>query len=385
MNVFLDKMLLLLYCLPGLYFTNAAPASVCALWSALTISALSYALSEHTFCAFLRGIYLAAFCAVPEFVIFLPLIAYDFSFEGKYRGISTILSSGILLYHTVCGRLETLFSPYLNGFLPLYFVLLGCILAVLMRKKTASYARLHQKFYRLRDDDTELALLLEERNQSLLEKQNTEIYTATLRERNRIAREIHDNVGHMLTRAILMVGALKTVQKDSALQEPLSSLHDTLNQAMDSIRKSVHDLHDSSINLRESLETLIRDFTFCPVTLQYDISSPLPRDIKYSLISIVKESLVNISRHSNATQASITAIEHPGFYQFIIRDNGTTPSAQATRMDPEKASGFIPASGIGLTNIRSRVKAFGGHLSIHQNNGFHIYITIPKNKEEFQS
>jgi signal transduction histidine kinase len=42
-----------------------------------------------------------------------------------------------------------------------------------------------------------------------MEKQDYEIYLATLRERNRIAREIHDNVGHMLSRSILQIGALK--------------------------------------------------------------------------------------------------------------------------------------------------------------------------------
>ena len=44
--------------------------------------------------------------------------------------------------------------------------------------------------------------------------QDYEIYLATLKERNRIAREIHDNVGHMLTRSILQLGALSVINKD---------------------------------------------------------------------------------------------------------------------------------------------------------------------------
>lgn len=63
----------------------------------------------------------------------------------------------------------------------------------------------------MRDTDTELKLVMEQRNRELLEKQDNEIYLATLRERNRIAREIHDNVGHMLSRSILQVGALATI------------------------------------------------------------------------------------------------------------------------------------------------------------------------------
>ena len=111
------------------------------------------------------------------------------------------------------------------------------------------------------------------------------------------------------------------------------------------------------------------------------MQSILPRDVKYSLISIVKEALVNIARHSNATQASLTLIEHPGFYQFTLHDNGTKISGTACPA-PEisKTSAEIASSGIGLSNIRARVKAFGGHLNIDWKEGFRIYITIPKNQ-----
>ena len=67
---------------------------------------------------------------------------------------------------------------------------------------------------------------------------------ATLKERNRIAREIHDNVGHMLSRAILQMGALSTVYEEEPLHGQLLKVNDTLNLAMNNIRESVHDLHD---------------------------------------------------------------------------------------------------------------------------------------------
>ena len=115
--------------------------------------------------------------------------------------------------------------------------------------------------------------------------------------------------------------------------------------------------------------------------MQYDVQSALPSDIKYSLISIVKEALVNIARHSNATQASLTIIEHPGFYQFALHDNGTKiPELPCLAPDISKTSSELTSSGIGLSNIRARVKAFGGHLNINWKDGFRIYITIPKNQ-----
>ena len=59
---------------------------------------------------------------------------------------------------------------------------------------------------------------LQKKNKALQEKQNYEIYAATLRERNRIAREIHDNVGHLLSRTILLTGAAKTLNRDKNME-----------------------------------------------------------------------------------------------------------------------------------------------------------------------
>ena len=62
------------------------------------------------------------------------------------------------------------------------------------------------------------------KKQEPMEKQDYEIYLATLRERNRIAREIHDNVGHMLSRSILQMGALITIHKEEPLHGQLAGV-----------------------------------------------------------------------------------------------------------------------------------------------------------------
>ena len=83
-----------------------------------------------------------------------------------------------------------------------------------LKLKEEAYEELEQEYRKTRDDSKERNLLLQEKNRSLIEKQDYEIYTATLQERNRIAREIHDNVGHLLSRSILIVGAMKIVNED---------------------------------------------------------------------------------------------------------------------------------------------------------------------------
>ncbi|MFQ9152069.1 MAG: sensor histidine kinase [Blautia sp.] len=222
------------------------------------------------------------------------------------------------------------------------------------------YQALYQDFHQIRDDSEEHTLLLSEKNKALLEKQDYEIYAATLRERNRIAREIHDNVGHVLSRSILMTAACKTINKNDSLDPLLGNLEESLNGAMNSIRSSVHDLHDDAIDLEDAIKRLVKDFTFCPVNLTYDMSRHIPREVKYSLISITKEGLSNVMRHSNADSVNILLREHPALYQLCIEDNGTPengiPDIQ-TGSDSDKAK-ILPVV-CGLSNIRDRAKGAG--------------------------
>ena len=255
----------------------------------------------------------------------------------------------------------------------------GFILAFFLWSHTRQYEILTRNFRQSRDDSEEHALLLSEKNKALLEKQDYEIYAATLRERNRIAREIHDNVGHVLSRSILMTAACKTINKNEALDPLLGNLEESLNGAMNSIRSSVHDLHDDAVNLEDAIKGLVKDFTFCPVTLTYDMSRQVPREVKYSLISITKEGLSNVMRHSNADSVNILLREHPALYQLCIEDNGTLGSKiPDIQTDADSNKMETVSGGMGLSNIRDRVKALGGTVQITQEKGFRIFVTIPK-------
>ena len=238
-------------------------------------------------------------------------------------------------------------------------------LSALLKLRTLALSRSRRDYKDLTDNAKEISLHLEQKNKELLEKQDYEIQVATLNERNRIAREIHDSVGHLLSRSILQLGALKAVHRqEPELNAQLDTLKSTLSPAMDSIRKSVHDLHEESIDLRSQLETLCRGFTFCPISLQYDCGA-MPLELKYCLIAIVREALSNIMRHSNATAAQVSAVEFPGFYQMIVQDNGTRQAAG-------------DRAGIGLRNMEERLAAFHGNLTVSRKNGFRLFITIPK-------
>ena len=306
---------------------------------------------------------------IPDLLLFFPLLLYQ------------TLSAGLFPLAVVefpfWGLLAFRFHKF-PEFLCLAGIF-GFILAFFLWSHTRQYEILTRNFRQSRDDSEEHALLLSEKNKALLEKQVYEIYAATLRERNRIAREIHDNVGHVLSRSILMTAACKTINKNEALDPLLGNLEESLNGAMNSIRSSVHDLHDDAVNLEDAIKGLVKDFTFCPVTLTYDMSRQVPREVKYSLISITKEGLSNVMRHSNADSVNILLREHPALYQLCIEDNGTLGSKISDiQTDADSNKMETVSGGMGLSNIRDRVKALGGTVQITQEKGFRIFVTIPK-------
>lgn len=372
----MDYIVLLFYCLLALFQYPALPAFVAAFFLVVCISAFLYVYPSNKLCLILTASYSLLLFFLPEALLMLPLAFY--SCQMPSGGGEDFFAPEFLVPAILCG-LGALFQIHRHSglFLPFY-VFCGCLLSVVLFQKTAAYSRLLETYKKTRDDGTEIALLLEEKNKSLLDAQDAEIYAATLKERNRIAREIHDNVGHLLTRSILLVGALKTLHPENSLKAPLAQLDDTLNDAMTSIRESVHDLHDRSVDLSASLAALARDFLFCPVTLHYDMTSDVPAEVRYCFIAVAKEALSNISRHSNATGASVTVTEHPAFYQLSIWDNGSRFSSALRDVKDLNDFPAAPQKGIGLSNMKARVDLLHGTFRINTENGFHIFITIPK-------
>lgn len=357
MRYFQDTVLLLLYGLFAVQYTEINLVFVLGFLLSLILCCISFCVPFSEIRLVFCLLYLVSSWFILPFLFFLPVIIYMLLQE--HQPLPALC--GIFLYFYQIGTASWNHSPAL----PLLFGLFGFLLSYLLQNHTERYEKLDSEFRRTQDDSRERNLLLSEKNKNLQEKQNYEIYTATLKERNRIAREIHDNVGHVLSRSILLLGAVKAVNQETNLNPMLDNLDHSLNQAMDSIRSSVHDLHDESINLKEVIQSLVKDFTFCPVNLEYDLESGIPKEVKYCLISITKEALSNIMKHSNASQVHIIMREHPALYQLCIEDNGKNLSTSRS-------------SGIGLINMKDRVYALNGIFQITTQNGFRIFITLPK-------
>lgn len=346
-----DKVILFASCLVVYLFDPASGMEIAPVLIAVIISSLMFYYDGKRASLLLASLFIAACLPLPGLLFFLPLVGYDLFFR-PWQKIGFAALAPVFL-HWERSDVMMVMLVLLLGF------------AAILKRRTDAQLKLVAKFYELRDSSREMALVLKRQNKELMEKQDDRISLATLNERNRIAREIHDNVGHLLSSALLQMGALLAVTKDEKARQPLLTLKATLSEAMDSIRQSVHNLYDESVNLQAQLQELADKFTFCTLEFDYEIQSNPDKRLKYALISIVKEGLSNIVRHSDATWASVALREHPAFYQLVIRDNGRVKEVNME-------------SGIGLKNIESRVEAFHGIMRILSKDGFALFISIPK-------
>lgn len=303
----------------------------------------------------------------PEAILFIPTASYGLFrnyFQLQEEGSDThLLPLTFLIYIPLFYMILTFPSETKN--IEFFLLFLLTIFAFILEYQVHSYEVLNKKYIASYDGARERNLHLKAKNDALIAKQDYEISLATMKERNRIARDIHDNVGHLLTRSILITGALKTINQNEELSVPIDSLDETLNNAMTTIRKSVHDLHAGAINLQDAVQTLIDEFTFCDTSFNYQVTSELPGGICYSFISIIKEALTNTAKHSNATNVIIKIHEHPALYQLIIEDNGTNMTSKIS-------------DGIGLENMQERIRQLHGLFHIQTESGFRIFITVPK-------
>jgi len=349
-----DKIVIFIVCL-ALYVpnTNSFYMIVPVLIAVILSATVSY-FEDDRLAAAVFAAYLIACFYHPYLLFFIPLMAYDILFS-KFMGI------GLLSF------LPLIADPTQVLILSKWIIAAFMSAAYVLKNRTVALENMEKEYHTLRDNMKEISLQLERQNKELLDKQDYEINLATVTERNRIARDIHDNVGHLLSRSILQIGALLAVHKDEAMEESLRQLKDTLSEAMDSIRRSVHDLHEQSIDLRMEIQKLVNNFRFCSIKYTYDVQTNPEKSIKYCFIAVAKEALSNIIKHTNATEVSVIIREHPALYQLTIQDNGTQISSKNE-------------NGIGLKNIADRVAALGGNFNVSTNNGFRIFISVPKSK-----
>ncbi|MCI7067839.1 MAG: histidine kinase [Butyrivibrio crossotus] len=367
MGTYIDKAFFLFMGIWMLYFNISVPIDVAYILAGIIILFVSYYFDgrkNYMVMNIVYGIELLAAFIFAKGICFLPIMIYSTVYEF-YDTKKMYIPYGIAYLLAVIYYIKSDFVG--SGY---YVIFVGiCFLAAMMACKEYNVTEGRRRIKRLRDDSTEKNNLLAEKNKMLTINMNNEIRIATLSERNRIAREIHDNVGHTISRAILQLGAVMTVNRNEKVYDSLVPLKDSLDTAMNNIRESVHDLHKESFNMKNAAESILSELKDYEINFSYDMSEKADKDVKYAFITILKEAVTNIEKHCRGNCVKVIINELDEYYQMLIQDNGKTGKSM-----------FHPDAGIGISNMEERVKALKGIITFGTQDGFRIFISVPKKK-----
>jgi signal transduction histidine kinase len=296
------------------------------------------------------------------------LISGQNSLERKVRSIVSFAAFSLCMLSQAsrlsAGRLLLQISPAQIGSASIGFaIVLGLVFLFLHLLVDAILAE-RQGQVRLADANTKLrqyALQVEE--------------LATERERNRIAREIHDSLGHSLTVFNIHIGAvLRLLYTDLPEAEALLlEVKDLGGQALQEVRQSVTLLRGDPLqnrSLQQAISSLVTEFertTGITPNFTYRVSQTLPSQLNTTLYRLVQEGFTNISKHAAATEVSIEIDQIGTEIQAIVRDNGKGFELQSN------------PSGFGLQGMRERTWGLDGVLNIQTalGSGCRIHVVFP--------
>jgi signal transduction histidine kinase len=197
-------------------------------------------------------------------------------------------------------------------------------------------------------------------------------------ERGHLARELHDELGALLTAAKLDVARLKSKLGSPApeITQRLQHLTETLNSGIALKRRIIEDLRPSSLanlGLTASLEILAREFSErSGIEVATSLESvEMDESGQLTIYRTVQESLTNVGKYAEATQVDISVRDYSNHVEVEVRDDGKGFDARDTKPSTH-----------GLAGMRHRVEAAGGRLQIasQPGNGTRILATLPKVK-----
>ena len=357
-----DKLVVLSCCVAPLALVGVNPQSVGMLLVALSCAFLAEVLPPRAAGA-LAATYFPVALALPVGVVFAALPAYELA-----RRAPALL---------VLAALVPLAAGWSGALSPVVVVaaLFACAASAALARRTDRTVADRAANRTRADELRERELALEARNRDLLDARDYEVRLATLSERARIAREIHDNVGHLLTRAVVQAEAYRVAHAGDPVEKDLAAVAGTVREALDEVRASVHDLRDDASDLAVQLRDEVG--RACAGTrLSADVraeASDAPAAVTSCLLAVAREAVSNVLRHSDARRVRVELVEHPGLWRLTVEDDG----AAAGRPDGKAAR---EGSGMGLASMEERVRALGGTFRAGPGarGGWTVFASVPR-------
>ncbi len=199
-----------------------------------------------------------------------------------------------------------------------------------------------------------------------LNKQVAEL--ATIRERNRIAREIHDSLGHYLTIANVQLEAARGTA--DGRDERMAKVQQLLRDGLTELRSSVSLLRDGASDVKpfaQALDGLVAECNATGLAAALTTEGqarPLPTEVGFTLFRAAQEALTNVRRHARAKTVSVRLHYSEARVKLHVLDDGV---------------GGAPKPGNGLKGLEERLAQVGGTLAFAapQAGGFELTVEVP--------
>jgi signal transduction histidine kinase len=311
----------------------------------------------------LQGAFIAAMARPLGNIVLLTLPLVCQAMEGLARRAATVQIAGLFVASIAVRWHEAGRAAGLEA-LAAYGATYAFTIAIMIVTSQAVAAR---------DRAEQLRSELEVANTQLRARAAEASEVATMRERNRLAREIHDSLGHALTVMNVHLEAARAVHA-STPEKSLESLDVALRFSRDAladVRHSVGTLRVDAPPLIERLRTLVTDAGM-PVAMRVDgVARPLGADAEHALFRGAQEGLTNVRKHAAATHVDVT-LDYRDMKRvaLIVADNGRGHVAAGVDF---KTNGF------GLAGLRERVMSLGGSVTAANDprGGFRLSIEVP--------
>lgn len=283
-----------------------------------------------------------------------------------FMGLLFAVWIGVMAYSLrILGEID-----FIDNIMSALFVVFGSLVGALIRKLMDAKEKMDEQYEQLTDSHEALSQAHEQLH---LYSKQIEDLTMT-RERNRMAREIHDTVGHKMTALLIQIELAKEMLPiDPEKTEETIRVCDSLaRSALEEIRFSVRTIHTEEGGqqpLIPSLRKLMEEFyKTTGLETSFEIKgdpSIIPLTLHLSIIRMVQESLTNARRHGEATVSSIELDCQPDYISLTVEDNG-------------KGTSHI-SKGFGLINMKERIEEHGGSIQFESkpNQGFLVKAEFP--------
>ncbi len=292
-------------------------------------------------------------------LIFMPLVSHAVA-SLKLRGALVVSAIIIVIFFAVVLRLTNTVSPILvlQFAVGVLFVFVFSFIAVREQRSRIQIEQLAGELREANRKLSEYAIQVEE--------------LATIRERNRLAREVHDSLGHYLTTVNVQIEAARaTLSTDPAkASEALNKAQKLTREGLSEVRRSVAALRAGPMdnrNLIDAIDTLVDETRESGMNVNLAVAGTaraLPPQVEMTLYRAAQEGLTNVRKHAMATQAGVLVAFEEGCVRLSIRDDGD-------------AGDETEGEGLGLMGLRERAALLGGSVRTRREGGFVLEVEIP--------